>query len=596
MNLSEQKQDLVKNLVRLEPERGKPSIFNTNCSVLPNSVNRNSLQPLVERKWDTAEVAIVNLPTPEYDVERIEHGIIVAGAMGNMAHFVWLLVRLSLGSKYINSDDFFKSINYNGSNQGAVAIEIKHCLYTVWNTYRPMKIDGLINALRTYGPPYWHKCDYNTNYRLSYIIDTVMTMLNADLVTKKENDIVPECPAVSTNKIEENNNKLSNYFKTTNEIEGMSSIKTIFNLNLLNENLCSTCNRKWCTYTTNWFFKLPLIGTSAHYWYITHDLIYSSAIIDLTPTQILNTDYMSLITLLITTIQNNDNNNNNNNDNNNNKKIKLVANTFVNIDNKTRYVIFASFLQKLDNGYQWQATTVNKLSHKLNFIQYCRQRKYSIVIQQLPPTNNVLCTTDTDFGFETQVYQIVHSNETIETIPQKYPIISFAQTKQQTQIKITTVDEKNNSNEFTPLLRDPPGFNTISLSKQIKHVMQNGYVTENNCKFCKKITNVILKQEIFHLPMIWLMYLDQGDAAMLSIDWTYQNDKTEINTDAQNTKQFAINAYIAQHTKTNFTSHWRDKATNKEWIKLENTQISKYKDNIGNTDHTKACLLYIFNY
>ena len=376
-------------------------------------------------------------------------------------------------------------------------------------------------------------------------------------------------------------------------------MQTIFNLPTIYENCCVTCDNTWCNYTNNWFLNIPLTGTSAHYWCCSENGVFSSAIIEQTPNELIQQTYQSLLTTIIKKILQSQNNNNNNA----NVKIEIINNTFVNISNQTKYACWISYLNKIHNGYQWEAMTVPDLVHKMNIINYCRQRKYSIVIQTLKSNNqNTQCNNQTDFGFESQVYQINHINNTIEIIPKKYPCLTFKLTNKQTQIQATIITEnekKNIENEneinqnienIKPLTNEPPGCTTIDLQKHIQNVMNNGFITNKNCSKCKKIQNIVVKPQIFKLPMIWLIYLDQGESAMLQIDWSYQNETIEIYTHSHHKQHFQINAFIAQHSETKFTSHWRKNA---QWYKLDGTQVTKYEQS---TDHGKACLLFVFNY
>ena len=84
MNLNQQKQDLLQKVVRLAPETGKPSIFNSQCNHLPQHLTPVVLQPSVDKEWKPTEVSIIELPTPEYEIKCVEQGINVVGTMSNM--------------------------------------------------------------------------------------------------------------------------------------------------------------------------------------------------------------------------------------------------------------------------------------------------------------------------------------------------------------------------------------------------------------------------------------------------------------------------------------------------------------------------------
>ena len=84
MDLNQQKQDLQQKVVRLAPETGRPSIFNTQCDFLPQHLAPVVLQPSVDREWKPTEVSIMELPTPSYESKCVEQGISVIGTMSNM--------------------------------------------------------------------------------------------------------------------------------------------------------------------------------------------------------------------------------------------------------------------------------------------------------------------------------------------------------------------------------------------------------------------------------------------------------------------------------------------------------------------------------
>lgn len=584
----------LSELTLLATPHEKPSVFHSSCTKLPKDFKPNLLEPLPalvfehiqnNQNADTdipmqqvQEINIANFQQPVMDLSRIQTGCTVVGATSNMINFIFLLVITSPASNYFNSKHFYQKINYKGKGEGAVAVEIRYCFYSVWDTFHPLKIDGLIDALRKYGPPYWHKADYYTWHTLDTIVDTILSMLNSDLSgtpSMNNHESKQDIPSISP--IEQSDIKITNYFTGLNCSEGYSPIKTLFNINIIYNCYCNHCSNQWKIFATKWAIKIPLIGTSANYWHRDNDVIVSASV-QLIPTQLLTLTYDDLIKLIMIDVDNLDEQEQN--------KITFYSSnkTFILIDKKPKYMVYVTSLAKQNNGYNWQAQHIATLLKQMTLHQYCMQRTHSIVIESIDFANNVHLNINTIFNvpytFVNEYYEIT---QTKTILPKEYPKISW------TQATSTKIEIKNEDNvgEIHPLIEQPPGNDTINLIERVNHIIHNGYVTFDQCPNCKVNKTITKKIQIHKIPPVLLMYLDQGDSAILSVQWPINQRSIQLALTTKHTHTVQIDAFISQHNKQSHTSYWRN--NEQKWFVMDGHKVLQ---NVPATSQ-KALLLFL---
>ena len=477
--------------------------------------------------------------------------------------------------------------NVNTSSKGIMGRNIMDIITQLTHKYHPIDCCEFILDLRKHGSSYWQVFDLDTIMPIPFIITSTLEMLQQETqIETVETQTMPQ---------PENEALYAQYFDLLRKWKGNNVIDEHFGIDTCTYYQCTKCWQKWHILTIEHMINIPMHGKHIRWWIesdVEQELIAEWMFVH--PNILGNLTIKEMIEMIILKMETEEveETEDSKSDSDNGKDTQMKTNFivevrephFVYVNNTRKYIVYGQLLSETPNGFFWQKICWSNVAP--NAEEYCHQFKNTLTICKVP-INKI----NEKFNFTNENYQITTQNT---IMPKSYVLVHW--TPKGTQ-KITTNTYKINKLTDEVIVDSaPPGDENISLNEHMKEIFTHGYLTKSTCNKCQSVQSIIIKPKIYCISQNCILFVNQAQAQYYEINWPFTQYQMDLPINDQKTQTMSIHGYIAEHTYTQYSSHWthsENQTTTK--YKMFNEIVVESTPEIEREDAPLVCVLILCN-